>query len=390
VSGSGVVGKLRDLNTGGISGVVLGASEDGSYIYLVSGSVLTNGENGKKEKAVPGGDNLYGLHDSGVEWTTTFVTQLSDEDLNDWSPGQFGENLEQLTSRVSRDGRWLAFMSDRSLTGYDNRDAVSGELDEEVFLYGVSSGRLMCASCNPTGARPTGMFDTGKTPLLLVDLADVWGGRWLAGLIPGWTPDRNHHALYQSRYLSDNGRLFFDSSDALVPQDTNGTEDVYEYEPDGEGGCHRESGCVGLISSGASGEESTFLDASESGGDVFFLTAARLAPEDFDASLDVYDAHVCSAIAPCPGRSTVSSPACTNSDSCRAAPSGQPPIFGPSASATFSGAGNILPQHSKVEPKQVKCRRGFVRKRVKGKTRCTKRRDHGARHAKRSTSGGKK
>ena len=30
---------------------------------------------------------------------------------------------------------YLAFMSDRSLTGYDNTDAVSGQPDEEVYLY---------------------------------------------------------------------------------------------------------------------------------------------------------------------------------------------------------------------------------------------------------------
>ena len=48
----------------------------------------------------------------------------------------------------------------------------------------------------------------------------------LAGSVPGWTT-----LLYQSRYLSDGGRLFFDSPDALVAQDTNNVEDVYEWEP---------------------------------------------------------------------------------------------------------------------------------------------------------------
>ena len=40
---------------------------------------------------------------------------------------------------------------------------------------------------------------------------------------------------YQQRYLSDDGRLFFNSFDSLVPQDTNGKADVYEYEPAGVG-----------------------------------------------------------------------------------------------------------------------------------------------------------
>lgn len=391
ITGGGVVGTLRDLNTGGVSGVVLGASEDGSYIYVVNGSVLTEVENADNEKAVPGGNNLYVLHDNGAEWTTTFVALLSGDDQHDWE-GLAGhlDYFAQLTSRVSPNGRWLTFMSDRSLTGYDNHDAASGEPDEEVFLYDANSGRVVCASCNPSGARPTGMFDRGKVPLPLVDPPEVWEGRWLAGLIPGWTPDRLNHAIYQSRYLSDGGRLFFDSPDALVPHDTNGTEDVYEYEPNGEGNCHREPGCVALISSGTSGEESAFLDASANGDDVFFLTAARLTPQDRDASLDVYDAHVCSTTAPCLSPSVASPPVCTNSDSCRAAPSPQPPIFGASASATFSGVGNIIPQLAKVEPKQVKCKRGLVRQKIRGKARCVKRKVRRARNVKRSTSGGKK
>ncbi len=70
-------------------------------------------------------------------------------------------------------GGYVAFMSNSPLTGYDNRDAVSGQRDEEVFLYDAASNHLVCASCNPTGARPVGVFDQGETttgePPLLVD-----------------------------------------------------------------------------------------------------------------------------------------------------------------------------------------------------------------------------
>ena len=54
--------------------------------------------------------------------------------------------LDHLTSQVSSSGRYIAFMSDRSLTGYENLDANSGELDEEVFLYDESSSDLVRAS----------------------------------------------------------------------------------------------------------------------------------------------------------------------------------------------------------------------------------------------------
>jgi hypothetical protein len=408
---AGGAGRLHDLTVdhnarehAAVQGVLPGASEDGSYVYLVAKGVLASAPNANGEKAEPEGNNLYVLHETSTEWTTTFIAQLSREDANDWEAeaGLNHSDFVALTSRVSPHGRWLAFMSERSLTGYDNLDSNSQQLDEEVFLYDASSARLVCASCNPSGARPVGLFSPAEPPGPLGDAANVWKGRWLAALIPGWTPIALDHALYQSRYLSDSGRLFFDSFDPLVSQDNNGKADVYEYEPSGVGDCARESACVALISSGISAEESTFLDASESGDDVFFLTAAHLVPEARGGSLDLYDAHVCSAAAPCLPPSPTSQPACTSADACRAAPSLQPPLLEP-PSATLSGAGNIVQPDSKPKPKskQAKCKRGFVRKKVKskrghkkvkGKTRCVRQRHkaHRAGRAIKSAKGSKR
>jgi len=229
----------------------------------------------------------------------------------------------------------------------------------------------VCASCNPTGARPAG---TEAHP----ELADVenWGPQWIAANIPGWTRYSVTSTLYQSRYLSDSGRLFFNAHDGLVPQDVNGAGDVYEYEPPGVGGCssssvwfsERSGGCVDLISSGSSPEESAFLDASatggrdaqghEGGGDAFFLTSAKLSSQDFDTALDVYDAHECSTQSPCIAPPRAQPTPCTTSPSetsCRPAPSPQPEIFGSPSSATFSGAGNLVPSTSgpAVAPKSL-------------------------------------
>jgi hypothetical protein len=344
----------------GVRELVLGASEDGSYVYFVAKGVLASG-------AVRGEDNLYVLHDTGSGWTITHVATLSSEDEKDWyAPGGEGYvDLHNVTSRVSPDGRFVTFMSDRSLTGYDNVDAVSGQRDQEVYLYDGVTGRLSCASCDPTGARPVG----ARYPGLLDPTTSVYGNQWLAGSIPGWEAaagggGRGQGATigYQQRYLSDSGRLFFDSPDALVPQDTNGLEDVYEYEPAGVGGCTSSSvtfsegsdGCVNLVSSGISSRESAFLDASENGDDVFFLTASRLTGADYDTGYDVYDAHACSGEVPCVVES-VSSPPCTSGDSCKAAPSPQPEIFGPAPSATFSGTGNVVisPSNGVVSSKSL-------------------------------------
>ncbi len=351
--------KLSDLTPAGAGGeageaiAVLGTSSDGAYVYFAAGGAFAPGA----VRAAPGscgrfynygetteGCNLYVRHDGA----TSLVAA-------GWIEGGGHQTGPAEWARVSPDGRWLAFMSSRALTGYDNRDAVSGQPDSEVYLYDASTGRLACASCDPTGARPLGR------PL------EVGG---VAANVPGLTTTLGDNSFYQSRYLSDSGRLFFESSVALVPRDVNGAQDVYEYEPEGVGSCtssassgsvvfkparsvavegrevREGAGCVGLISSGTSDEESSFLDASQDGGDVFFLTSSKLASQDFDSSPDVYDAHECTPRGPCIPPPVAQPPACTTEASCRPSPVPQPSIYGLPSSATFSGLGDVQPLSS--------------------------------------------
>ncbi len=152
--------KSTKLVEGGVEGEVVGAGEDGSYVYFVDSGVLGDGA---EHGAENGGDNLYVEHydEAAKTWESpSFIALLSSEDFPTWAP-QNG-HLAQMTSRVSPNGRYLAFMSSRRLTGYENRDANNDVPDEEVFLYDADTGRLMCASCNPTGARPVGLF-VGET-----------------------------------------------------------------------------------------------------------------------------------------------------------------------------------------------------------------------------------
>jgi hypothetical protein len=204
--------------------------------------------------------------------------------------------------------------------------------------------------------------------------------RWLAGSLPQ-SPGINEKLLqdlYENRVLSDAGRLFFDSPADLVPEATNREEDVYEYEPlgvpQGQHACTsqtatfgaRSDGCVGLISSGTSTSESAFLDASESGGegphgeeldegggDVFFVTAAKLVPEDTEGALAAYDAHECTTTEPCVPRQASSSSPCEATESCRPF-SYSPPSSETPASGSASGQGNILAQHAVLPSKTTK------------------------------------
>ena len=172
--------------------------------------------------------------------------------------------------------------------------------DEEVYEYDAATAALLCVRATPSGARPVGVLDSGE-PGPLIDPDGIWGGisreawrlqLWLAANVPGWTPFRLSQSRYQSRYLSNTGRLFFNARAPLVPADVNGTNGTcIEYEPEGIGSCTSSTssgsdvfkpaprsvevegrkleegpGCVGLISSGESGDASAFLDASATGG----------------------------------------------------------------------------------------------------------------------------
>ncbi|HTB49961.1 MAG TPA: hypothetical protein VK701_03215 [Solirubrobacteraceae bacterium] len=312
-----------DPSSSPAKGSIEAISKDGCYVYFNAGVLEVS-------------------HFHGGEWTTTPVLKAAAEIIPWHYTTPEGVGVREF--ELSPNGRYLAFMSNASPTGYDNRDAITGELDEEVYLYDAAANSLVCASCDPSGARPVGVFDPGQKfeGKLLVDRNDDWEHSTLAGSLPDLTESEQSTPAYQPRYVFDNGTLFFNSPDTLVPRAINGEENVYEYEPEGAGSCH-EASCISLISSGTSKQESAFIDASASGEDAFFMTISQLAPQDYDNNYDVYDAHVCSASVPCIPLPPVSRPPCETGDSCKAGPTPQPGIFGPPPSATFEGAGNVLP-----------------------------------------------
>jgi hypothetical protein len=163
--------------------------------------------------------------------------------------------------------------------------------------------------------------------------------------------------------MSDDGsRVFFDSAASLVPQDVNGLLDVYEWERDGTGSCVESPGCVYLLSGGTSRSWSTLLEASASGDDVFFVSRAKLAPEDGNENFNVFDAHV--------GGVGVAAPVCSGSG-CQGVPAASP-VFATPASATFAGVGNFPStsgQVAKPKAKQKAKRRGAAKKRRRRKRR---------------------
>jgi hypothetical protein len=355
-----VASETREALTSGTAGVLgtLGiAAENGSYAYFVATGVLAGNENGNQETAEVGDANLYGWHDG----ETSFIAKLGSEgsDPYDWqdfysaSPGAPAHGGK--SSRVTPDGTTVLFASQARLTGYSNAGF------DELYLYDATSATLTCVSCNPSEVPPT-------------SAAYLTGNQLPLGGEP-----RN---AFLTRNLSGDGsRVFFQSTEALVPVDTNGEMDVYEWEREGAGSCKRSSesfsggsgGCLYLISTGQSGDQSYFGDASSDGSDVFFFTRQPLVGQDQDQNADLYDARVEGGIA----AQNLSSPARCTGEGCLT-PALSALVFGAPASTSFSGAGNLKPFPAKPKKILARCLRG--KKRSHGK--CVKkrgRRRHGAR-----------
>jgi hypothetical protein len=349
---------------------VAGASDDALRVYFYSEEVLTGAEeNSAGDAARAGQPNLY-LYQEGEG--LAYVATVNKQDDFLWPDTSFFRE-----SRVTPDGLHVAFTSTASLTGYDNTDAHSGKADAEVFIYdapaGGSPGLLRCASCNPSGARPVGRS------LRNFNEEDK---EWTAAKITGWDT-----GFYPSRYFSEDGqRLFFEAYDSLSLRDTNGRRDVYEWEALGSGDCSEgnpsfselNGGCVFLISSGESPEDSQFVDASPDGRDVFFTTSASLVSWQDTGLVDVYDARAGGGFAPPPSPA----PACEG-EACQGTP--EAPNDPTPASLSFEGAGNVVEAASSVKPKPS-CAKGKVRR----KGRCVvKKQRHRAKRAHRRAANDK-
>jgi hypothetical protein len=287
-----------DANGANVLGV-MGLSDDGSSIYFVATGRLDG-------QGVAGQPNLY-LHRDGDP--VRFVATLSDGDAGDWD--KQNKNLPTTSSQVTPNGDHAVFIS-REPTLQPQES-----LTPTIYEYGVDTG-LTCVSCNPSGAAPT--------------VASSVPGRDLVAF-------GQPLGLRERRSITDDGsRVFFDSPEALVPQDTNGRSDVYVYE----------DGAPHLISSGRATDASKFVDASADGDNVFFLTREQLSGDDVDTNTDLYDARVGGTSVP----PHVVKPSCQN-DECRGVTPPQPAVPSP-ASPNFHGPGNPTPSKPLTKAQKLK------------------------------------
>jgi hypothetical protein len=290
---------------------VVNVSDDGSHAYFISEEQLDAPE------GTQGALNFYVWDGADIE----FIAELAPEDVNfqpqndelrlvDWplvvSLAQqatlAGPGIEP--SRTTSDGATLVFEARSNLTSYDSE----GHL--QVYRYSAASDELECVSCDPTGAPPTAD-------------AKLQGVSHIERDAPTSAPAEVRNLT------ADGSAVFYVTANRLVPGDTDGQVDVYEWKEDD----------IALISYGHSAGTAEWLyGVSPDGGDVFFTSADRLVPEKTSNSISIYDARVNGGFPLAPEEVPCAI------GSCQGPPSLPPPV--PAIGSSHAvGSGNVKPRH---------------------------------------------
>lgn len=252
---------------------IVNIASGGSRAYFVSTTAIGGaGENPNGSTPVPGQQNLYLSEEGDIRFVgTVTATDVAGEvgldgGLGRWMNIQAARTAED-PSRATPDGSVLLFESQANLDGFDSAGF------DQIYRFDSVENRLDCLSCPPTRTPAT-----GGASLETYALSQTTRPPFTAyGFVPN--------------LRSDGARAFFESDDALVSTDTDGVQDVYEWEEQGVGSCQRPEGCVYLISSGHSSRDNYLYGISRSGDDVFFTTEDILVGGDNNTA-SIYDARV--------------------------------------------------------------------------------------------------
>ena len=339
--------------------IPVNVATDGTRAYFVSTTAISgSGENPNGASAIGGQQNLYLSEEGAIR----FVATVTERDVKGGKNGNGAEvdglglwllALEKRQpaidpSRLNFDGTVLLFTSRANLDGYDPKGAP------EIYRYDSAGSRLHCISCIPT-----------KTPA--TDGASLES--YLSNLE---APPPFSESGFVQNLRADGNRAFFQSAEALVSSDTDGVQDVYEWEEQGVGGCARAGGCVYLISSGHGGRNNYLYAMSGSGDDVFFTTSDILAGGDND-TLSIYDARVNGGFPELPEKECIG-------EGCKPDLT-PPPLLAPPVTGPTGPPGNVPPAKH--------CPKGKHKVKRHGKQVCVKKKHHHRKHNKSKKGAGK-
>lgn len=263
-------------------------SADGSVAVFASATALT------ADAPVDGSTKLYRY--SGDQLRLVGVVG---------QPWQDAPKVLDGTLALSPDGSKLAFATTEPQAGAPDHTGTM-----QAYIAGTSGdAKPVCATCG-TDDEPT------------------------AAASIGFSPGRNDAAAAFSRHpVTNDGRLFFQTTSPLVRSDTNNRSDVYERRADGS---------FSLITTGRAASDADFIGASSDGNTVAFTSAESLTWDDVDnGDVDLYVARVGG------GFDAPAGPARCDGDVCQGQPT---PQVQPdrAASAFVVGPGNVVPPKDEV------------------------------------------
>ena len=211
--------------------------------------------------------NLYVYRNGAVKYVATL------------DPGAAIDRIQ-----ISPDGSHVAFLTAARLTSYDN------EGWREMYTYNPETGVVRCVSCIPSGEPPQ-ILRPPEDPF------DTQGRQ---------NPSKDVMASQSGRFMSDDGRTAFATSDALVESDTDGLVDVYEFVGGRPQLITSGTGKVDLLTGNQfyPGEYTGLEAVSRDGVDIYFSTYETLAPEEDENGqfLKFYDARTNGGFPPPPAR----------------------------------------------------------------------------------------
>lgn len=236
------------------------------------------------------GEVVLGISHDG----TRVYYHTGNPELNLWEAGQtrqLGGFLYTKSMGVTANGGELAVVAERAGI-------------RELYVYTADTDTLKCVSCPPTGAAPTVGVET--------EVHANNAGTRLAD-------------SYRPRFMTSDGRyVFFNTAEGLVPQDTNGVVDAYEY--------NTVTGQLSLLSTGTGEYGAWFVEASASGDDALLVTRQKLTRWDPDKLVDLYDVRINGGLTepPLPGVPCAG-------DACQGTPAAAPSF---NTASGFTGLGN--------------------------------------------------
>jgi hypothetical protein len=276
---------------------------DNGDIYFLSPEQL-HGANG-----VEGQENLY-VYRNGKNQFVAALNPAGTACVATINSSACSENAVA-RMEVTADDSHMAFLTGSNVTGYDSGG------HSEMYEYRPATDEMTCVSCVPSGDPP---------------ISDAI-------------------ASHNGKFMTDDGRTFFETEDALVPQDTNEAGDVYEYV----------DGRPQLITSGTNVGNDTFglatlmalpglVGVSADGTDVFFSTYDALVGQDRNGeAIKIYDARSSGGF-----QFTPPVPPCVAADECHG-PSSSAPAETPNGTGSdLGGSGNVQPSEGSKTGRKAK------------------------------------